>query len=296
MAECRRDRVEEGIVTRSLIVTGRELSRVSRGKPRRVAFAFFAAIALGAFVLVGSGGYAGYAAIEAASSAIAAAESPGRLAASISNLLLIASSLAGILVAALSFSLDETGGMAALVRSCGLGRREYILGKFAGLTIAPAALIGATTVVALAIAGPGGGLASVLPLLASVLATSAVYAAWGSFFGTSGRSALAAAGASISFWFITLFLYEALGWAIFPVLPYRVAKPALALFLAADPAESLRLGAIFLAGRGAALGPEFYYWQLFFRSPIGIVAGLAILAAHVALPLSLAAVFSRRKA
>lgn len=275
-------------MTRSLIVTGREVSRISRGKPQQVAFVFFAAIALGAFVLAGSGGHAGTGAIAAAG--------PGRLAASISNLLLVASSLAGILVAALSFSLDETGGMAALVRSCGLGRREYILGKFAGLAIAPAVLIGAATIVVLAIAERGGGFAFLVPLLALVLATAAVYAAWGSYFGTFSRSTLAAAGVSLAFWFATLFLYEALGWAIFPVLPYRAAKPALALFLAANPAEALRLGAIFLGDRGATLGPEFYYWQIFFRSPMGVAVGLAILAAHIVVPLSLTAAASRRRA
>ena len=45
---------------------------------------------------------------------------------------------------------------------------------------------------------------------------------------------------------------------------------------------------MFLSGRGAALGPEFYYWQLFFLSPLGAAAALLILALHAVLPLGLA--------
>jgi ABC-2 type transport system permease protein/Cu-processing system permease protein len=180
--------------------------------------------------------------------------------------------------------------MASLLRSYGLGRWGYVGGKYAGLL---ASFTAAAGIVILAGAGVGA-LSGAAVLGLTAMAAAAVYAAWGSFFGGACRSSLSAAGASLAFWFTTMFLYEALGWALFPALPYRVAKPALALFLALDPAEALRLGAVFLGNRGAALGPEFYYWQLFFLSFPGIVLAALLLLFHSALPLSLAARASRR--
>jgi len=214
----------------------------------------------------------------------------GRGSASLSELVLLASSLLGIVVAALSFSTEKSGGMASLLRSYGVGRWGYLFGKYAGLLASIAAAAG---IVALAGAGSGALSAAAVAGLTAV-AAAAIYAAWGAYFGSACRSGLSAAGASLAFWLATIFLYEALGWALFPALPYRIAKPALALFLALDPAEALRLGAVFLADRGAALGPEFYYWQLFFLSFPGFLLAALLLLLHSAFPLLLAARASGR--
>ena len=223
-------------------------------------------------------------------SAGAGAAGLDRGSASLSELVLLSSSLLGIVVAALSFSTEHVGGTTDLLRSLGLGRTGYLIGKYTGLLASVAAVAG---IVALEGAVVGAHSATAV-LGLTAMATAAVYAAWGAFFGGACHSSLSAAGASLAFWFATMFLYEALGWALFPALPYRVAKPALALFLALDPAEALRLGAVFLGNRGAALGPEFYYWQLFFLSFPGILLAALLLFLHSALPLSLAARASRR--
>jgi hypothetical protein len=213
-----------------------------------------------------------------------------RRSASLSGLVLLISSLLGIVVAALSFSSDKGGGMAGLLRSFGLGRCGYLIGKYTGIL---ASIATAAGIIVLAGEGVGSGSGAILLGIAAV-ATVAIYAAWGAFFGSACRSSLSAAGSSLAFWFATMFLYEALGWALFPALPYRIAKPALALFLALDPAEALRLGAAFLSKRAAALGPEFYYWQLFFLSLPGILVAFLLFLFHSALPLLLAARASRR--
>jgi ABC-type transport system involved in multi-copper enzyme maturation permease subunit len=222
---------------------------------------------------------------------------------SLSSLVLLLSSLSGVLVAALSFAEDEGGGMADLVRSFGLGDRRFLLGKYAGILAAIAGAATAGLLASFAVSGlagivplrGGSGEIKALAMLAATgVAASAVYAAWGAFFGSASRNVLGAAGSALAFWFVTLFLYEVIGWILFPALPYRIANPALAMFLALDPAEALRLGSLFLGGNGASLGPEFYRWQLFFLGLPGIVAAIAILAAHLALPLTLAARRNRR--
>jgi hypothetical protein len=141
--------------------------------------------------------------------------------------------------------------------------------------------------------GVGGGFGAILLGIAAV-ATVAIYTAWGSFFGSACRSSLSAAGSSLAFWFATMSLCEALGWVIFLALPYRIARPGLALFLAIEPAEALRLGAAFLSKRASALGPEIYYWQLFFLGLPGILVAFLLFLFHSVLPLLLAARASRR--
>jgi len=228
----------------------------------------------------------------------------GGFGSSLSSLVLLLSSLSGAVVASLSFAEDEGGGMADLIRSFGLGGQRFLLGKYAGIlaAIAAASTSGLATSFAISglaglvpLRGGSGEIRALATLAATAIAASAVYAAWGALFGSASRSTLGAAGSALAFWFVTLFLYEAIGWVLFPALPYRIAKPMLALFLALDPAETLRLGSVFLGGGGAALGPEFFRWQRFFLGSPGIAAAVLILAAHLALPLALAARRARRK-
>jgi Cu-processing system permease protein len=218
----------------------------------------------------------------------------GRTASSLSSLVLMASSLTAILGAALSFSQDRLGNLAALIKSYGFGDRTYVFGKYLGSALAAALIVAAVFAAVLAACLPGSGAGSALRLAATALTTSLVFAAWGAFLGVSRPSALSAALWSIGFWFVAVFAYEAVGWALVPALPYRIAKPALALFLALDPAEALRLGSAFLSGRGSAYGPEFYYWQRFFETAPGVAAALGFLTAHASLPLTLASSSSRR--
>jgi Cu-processing system permease protein len=216
----------------------------------------------------------------------------GGFGSSISNLVLLLSALASSLVAALSFAADEEGGMAALIRSLAPGKGGLLLGKYLGIlaAISAAAVAGlAFDAAAARIAAIAGSASDFARLALTAIASAAVYSAWGALFGSLCRSQLSAAGGALAFWFFTMFLYEAIGWALLPALPYRAAKSALALFLALDPAEALRLGSTFLGGQGAALGPDFYYWQRFFLSLPGVLAALALLSAHIALPLGLAA-------
>ena len=261
---------------KTLIVAEREFSRLLR---RLWVPAGYLSLALLCFVLS-----AGNGPMNAASAGL------DRRSTSLSGLVLLISSLLGIVVAALSFSSDKVGGMAGLLRSFGLGRFGYLIGKYAGIL---ASVTAAAGIVVLAGEGSGAGSGAIL-LGTSAVAAAAIYAAWGAFFGSACRSSLSAAGASLAFWFATMFLYEALGWALFPALPYMVAKPALALFLALDPAEVLRLGAVFLSKRATALGPEFYYWQLFFLSLPGILVAFLLFLFHSALPLLFAARASRK--
>jgi Cu-processing system permease protein len=269
-------------MTKSLIVAGREFRCLGRGRTGK-ALLLCAGAAL--LVAIAAGGRS--------ASAVPAGE--GRLGASLAGLALLLSSLTACVAGALSFSLEEEGGMAPLLRSFGLSGAEYLGGKYAGAAIWSAAVSAVAIVLAATLAEPSIAAASLLALALSSLAASAVYAAWGAFWGLAGRSPLSAAGSALAFWLITVFAYEGGLWALLPALPYRIAKPALAVFLSADPAEALRLGTAFLAGRGAVYGPEFYYWQRFLAEPAGIACALALLVAHVALPLALAAAASRRR-
>jgi Cu-processing system permease protein len=276
-------------VKKALVVAGHEFARLLR---RGWVLASAAAMALLVLALSAT----------RAASGLAPGFSGG-YGSSLSSLVLLLSSLSGALVAALSFAEDGGGGMADLLRSFGLGDRRFLLGKYAGIlaAIAGAAIVGLLVSFAASgiagivpLRGGSGEIKALATLVATAAATSAVYAAWGALFGSASRTVLGAAGSALAFWFVTLFLYEAIGWILFPALPYRVAKPALALFLAIDPAEALRLGSDFLGNHGAALGPEFYHWQSFFLGLPGIVAAIALLSAHLAFPLALAARRNRK--
>jgi hypothetical protein len=195
----------------------------------------------------------------------------------------MASWLTAILGAALSISQDRLGNLAAVIKSYGLGDRTYVFGKCLGSALAAALIVVAVFAAYL----PGSGAGSALRLAVTALATSLVFAAWGL---SRHLEALGTIGGSMVDWLLVLavFAYEAVGWALVPALPYRIAKPALALFLA--------LGSAFLLGRGAAYGPEFYYRQRFFETAPGLAAALGIFGVHASVPLALASSASRRAA
>ena len=268
-------------MTRSLIIAGRETLQLGRGR------GFKALIALS---VVAS---ASLAAAAGASRSVAGGAG-SRVASSFGSLVFIASSLTAVLAASVSFAAEREGGGSGLVASCGVSRTAYVIGKFLGCAIFSAAAVLAVVLAISALAGRGEGPLPFVALAASALAAVFVYAAWGARLGLGRGSTLSAAGRALGFWLATTYVYEALGWALLPSLPYRLSGLFLAAFLAANPAEALRVGAIFLEGRGAIYGPEFYYWQRFFSSPMGLAAAVALLAAHVALPLGLAVAASRR--
>jgi len=256
-------------MTRSLIIAGRETLQLGRGRGFKALIALSVVAAASLAAAAGAGG------------------SGSRAASSFGSLVLIASSLTAVLVASVSFAAEREGGGSGLVASFGVSRTAYVVGKFLGCAIFSAAAVLAVVLAVSALAGWGE---SPLAFMAAVL----VYAAWGARLGLGRGSTLSAAGRALGFWLATTYVYEALGWALLPSLPYRLSRLFLAVFIAANPAEALRVGVIFLEGRGAIYGPEFYYWQRFFFSPMGFGAAVALLAVHVALPLSLAVAASRR--
>lgn len=131
---------------KTLIVAEREFSRLLR---RLWVPAALLSLALLCFVLS-----AGNGPMNAASAGL------DRRSTSLSGLVLLISSLLGIVVAALSFSSDKVGGMAGLLRSFGLGRFGYLIGKYAGIL---ASVTAAAGIVVLAGEGSGAGSESYPP-------------------------------------------------------------------------------------------------------------------------------------
>jgi|GEM_PF-2864742 ABC-type transport system involved in multi-copper enzyme maturation permease subunit len=219
-----------------------------------------------------------------------------RLSANLYNLVVLLSSLMGIMFSSLSFVGDRSDKTADLLRSYPVSIFQYLSGKYSGLLLAQSLSLAAGFCPVLIISIVFSGNAFLKGFAASLfsgIALSAIYSAWGMLIGSIVRSRLNALAASLIVWFFSIFIYEILIWAFLPCLPYFLEKFSLALLLGLNPAEAVRIGSVFAQGEGVVYGSEFYGWQKYFQSSAGIITGSAIMAAHLSFPIFLS--YSRAK-
>jgi Cu-processing system permease protein len=203
---------------------------------------------------------------------------------------ILLSSLMGIMFSSLSFVGDRSDKMADLLRSYPVSTFQYLSGKYSGLLLAQSLSLAAgfSPVLIISLAIPGSDfMKGFAAALLSGIVLSAVYSAWGMLIGNIVRSRLNALAASLIMWFFSVFIYEILIWAFLPYLPYFLEKFCLAVLLGLNPAEVIRIGAVFAQGEGMIYGSEFYGWQIYFQSAGGIITGLAIISAHMLFPVFL---------
>jgi ABC-type transport system involved in multi-copper enzyme maturation permease subunit len=219
-----------------------------------------------------------------------------RLSASLSGLVILLSSLMGILVSSFSFAGDRADRMLELLRSVPVGRAGYLGGKLAGVWLAETAAFTAGFLPAALSTAISGGWTGQLPAAwLSGAFLLAVYTAWGALVGALSKNRLNAVAAALLLWFISLLLFEMALWSGVALVPWYLQKPLVAAGILIDPAETVRVGAVFLQGQGGVFGPEFQAWQDFFRTLPGLAAGAVIALLHLLIPSVLAFAAIRRE-
>ena len=210
-----------------------------------------------------------------------------RLSASLTNMVIILSSLMALLLASISLTTDRSDKLIELLLSYPISQVSYMSGKYAGLFGASLAALASGTVIALissaAITG-SAFLPDFINLFASGGTLLMIYTGWGIIIGSLSETRLNAIVLSLIAWFFSIFLYELIIWITVPYIPFALRKNGLAVLIAINPAELVRIGLIFARGQGAIFGPDFYNWQEFFKTSAGIITALMILATHIFLP------------
>jgi Cu-processing system permease protein len=204
----------------------------------------------------------------------------------------------GILFSSLSFVGDRSDKFADLLASYPIKTHQYVFGKYLGLLLAMALspFVGFTPVLISSVIISGKAyLQGILITLLSGILLSAMYAAWGALIGCLVQSRLNALAAALIMWFFSVFIYELLLWAFLPHLPFFMQKTSIAVLLSINPAQVVRIGAVFVQGDGVVFGADFYSWQLFFRSITGGIVGSLLIIAHLLFPIVLSILLTRNK-
>lgn len=204
------------------------------------------------------------------------------------NMVLQLAPLMGVLLSSLSLSGERNDGMTRLLRTYPLTEAQYVIGKFLGLFLALVCAVLAGTMLAyvgLVVLGQGGSVQAIGALLLTSIPLLAAFSSLGLCLGSRVRSRLNAIAGSLFLWFFLVYIYGMGVMAALPMLPRMVQEGMLAVLLALNPVEAVRIGTVFWQGQGYMYGPAFYYWEQIIRSPAGIVGSVALMVIYSLIPL-----------
>lgn len=96
--------------------------------------------------------------------------------------------------------------------------------------------------------------------------------------GTLARNRWQALTIAVGVWFFTVIAWPSLLIAMLGMMPYLWIKPAITTLTFLNPAELTRLFTVVKLGGGSTLGPEYYKWMMWIRSPWGtpVFAGVML--------------------
>lgn len=207
------------------------------------------------------------------------------------NLVLEFVPLMSFMLAAQSIAGDRSDGMISLLRAYPISSFRYIFGKWLGLyfSLFLSFLLGVGLPIGIAsFIFHGEDIGKNLYLLLIGLVLTGVFSAMGLWIGGKVKGRLGAVSASLAIWLFLVFLYGILVMLIVPNLPYLWQKPTLAVLLAIDPVEAVRIGNVLLQGQGAVYGPEFVQWQRNLQGVWGYGLACFLFFLYISIPLGFA--------
>lgn len=208
----------------------------------------------------------------------------------LSNLVLQFVPLMSLILSAQSIAGEKSDGMVGLLRSYPLSSLRYLFGKWLGLSSALflSLLVGLGIPILVGLFFSVSTLTQNIVLLLMGFFLIAIFSAIGLWVGGRVKGRMGAISASLALWFFLVFLYGMIVMLMVPYLPYLWKKPFLAVLLALNPIEGIRIGGVFIQGQGAVYGPEFVQWQRILQGwkGTGILLGLMFL--YTILPLGFA--------
>lgn len=212
-----------------------------------------------------------------------------RRAAEADFVLLTLTSLPSLVAGALLAAGDREDGMSDFYRSCRVGPGPQWAGSALGLFVVTGGALAVAYLLAVAVVAPSAwGTPAAWAGLALGLGSTLVHGSWGLALGSWVRSRWAAVAASLVFWVVTVFLWEALAQALAQVLGPRWAFGLVLGFTAADPSPLFRVASVVVRGQASAYGPHFATVFQALTSGWGPVALAGLAVCHVLVPGGLA--------
>lgn len=207
------------------------------------------------------------------------------------NLAMYLLPLMALMLGSFSLTGEKEEGNWELLSTYPLGTWAFLAGKYIGLSV-----------VLLAIVAFGFGLAGAAGWLlgggfdGSTYRQLLVFSAFLSLFflgaamlvGTLAVSRWQALTIAVGVWFFTVIAWPSVLIAALGMMPYAWIKPAVTALTFLNPAELTRLFTVVKLGGGSTLGPEYYDWMVWIRSPWGTPVFVGTMIAWIGAALAVA--------
>lgn len=207
------------------------------------------------------------------------------------NLTLYLLPLIALMLGAFSLTGEKEEGNWELLSTYPLGTWSFLTGKYVGLATVLLAIVAfgfGLSGAAGWLLGSGFDFATYRQLIVFAASLSLFYLGVALLVGTIARNRWQALTISIGIWFFTVIAWPSLLIAVLGMMPYPWIKPAVTTLTFFNPAELTRLFTVVKLGGGSTLGPEYYDWMVWIRSPWGTPAFLGVLLIWICLALTAA--------
>lgn len=207
------------------------------------------------------------------------------------NLTLYLLPLMSLMLGAFSLTGEKEEGNWELLSTYPLGTWSFLLGKYAGLAVVLLAIV----LFGFGLSGAagwmlGGGFdaATYLHLLVFAVCLALFFLGAAMLVGTLARNRWQALTIAVGIWFFAIIAWPSLLIAVLGMLPYPMIKPSVTALTFLNPAELTRLFTVVKLGGGSTLGPEYYNWMTWIRSPWGTPAFIGVMLGWIGLCLLIA--------
>lgn len=207
------------------------------------------------------------------------------------NLALYLLPLMALMLGSFSLTGEKEEGNWELLSTYPLGTWAFLAGKYVGLAVVLLAIVSTGFGIVGAagwLLGGGFELAAYGRLLAFAAGVSLFFLGVAMLIGSVARNRWQALTIAVGVWFFAIIAWPSVLIATLGFLPYLWIKPAVTVLTFLNPAELTRLFTVVKLGGGSTLGPEYYKWMLWIRSPWGTPMFVAVMAAWIGTALAIA--------
>ncbi|TVX94582.1 ABC transporter permease subunit [Paenibacillus agilis] len=196
------------------------------------------------------------------------------------NLALYLLPLMALMLGSFSLTGEKEEGNWELLSTYPLRTWTFLTGKYIGLSAVLMVIVsfgfGLSGVASWLL---GGAFAAVtyFQLLIFSLCLSLFFLGAAMLIGSIARNRWQALTMAVGVWFFSIIAWPAILIALLGTLPYSWMKTAVTILTFINPAELTRLFTVVKLGGGSTLGPEYYQWMDWIRSPWGTPAFFGVM-------------------
>ncbi|GIQ65955.1 ABC transporter permease [Paenibacillus cisolokensis] len=207
------------------------------------------------------------------------------------NLALYLLPLMALMLGSFSLTGEKEEGNWELLSTYPLGTWAFLTGKYIGLSAVLLAIVAfgfGLSGAAGWLLGGGFDVSTYRQLLVFSVSLSLFFLGAAMLVGTIARNRWQALTIAVGVWFFAVIAWPSILIAALGMMPYPWIKPAVTALTFLNPAELTRLFTVVKLGGGSTLGPEYYNWMVWIRSPWGTAVFLGVMMVWIGLALAVA--------